>query len=63
MQRTLRDLITDTVDEMSRTLADALRAAQRAAKVATAEREARMRELAPAAGPRSTGCAAGGRPG
>lgn len=45
VQRTLRDLITDTVDELSRTLADSLRAAQQASKDATAERVARIREL------------------
>jgi hypothetical protein len=45
VQRTLRDLITDTVDELSRSLADALRAAQQASKDATAERVARIREL------------------
>lgn len=45
VQRTLRDLITDTVDEMSRTLAEAHRTAQRAAKTATADRAARIREL------------------
>ena len=45
VQRTLRDLITDTAEEMSRSAADAVRAATRAAKVATAEREARIREL------------------
>ena len=45
VQRTLRDLITDTVEEMSRTLAEAHRTAQRAAKTATADRAARIREL------------------
>jgi hypothetical protein len=45
VQRTLRDLITDTVDELSRSLADSLRAAQQASKDATAERVARIREL------------------
>ncbi|SFF04565.1 dynamin family protein [Blastococcus tunisiensis] len=45
VQRTLRDLITDTVDQMSETLADSLRAAQRSAKDATAERTARVRVL------------------
>ena len=43
VQRTLRDLITDTVEEMSRTLGDAARAAQLTAKQAAAEREARLR--------------------
>jgi len=45
VQRTLRDLITATVDEMSRTLAEALRATQEAAKAATAERDDRLRTL------------------
>jgi hypothetical protein len=45
VQRTLRDLISDAVDEMSRTMNDAVQAAQRSAKVATAERDARVREL------------------
>jgi hypothetical protein len=45
VQRTLRDMLSDTVDEMSRTLNDAVQAAQRSAKVATAERDARVREL------------------
>jgi DNA-binding FrmR family transcriptional regulator len=45
VQRTLRDLITDTVDEMSTSLAEAVKAAQRSAKAATAERDARIRAL------------------
>jgi len=45
VQRTLRDLITDTVDEMSQSLADALRATQRSTKDATAERVVRIRAL------------------
>nr|WP_239522616.1 dynamin family protein [Geodermatophilus sabuli] len=45
VQRTLRDLITDTAEEMSRTLADAVTAAQRSTKEATAERDARIRAL------------------
>ena len=45
VQRTLRDVLSDTVDEMSRTMNDAVQAAQRSAKVATAERDARVREL------------------
>ena len=45
VQRTLRDLITDTVEEMSRTLAEAHRTAQQTAKTATADRAARIREL------------------
>jgi Dynamin family len=45
VQRTLRDLIADTAEEMSRSAADAVRAASRAAKVATAEREARIRQV------------------
>jgi hypothetical protein len=45
VQRTLRDLITDTVDEMSHSLGDALRATQRSTKDATAERAARIRAL------------------
>jgi hypothetical protein len=45
VQRTLRDMITDTVDEMSQSLADALRVAQKSAKGAAAERDARIRSL------------------
>jgi hypothetical protein len=45
VQRTLRDMITDTVDEMAQTLADAVRVAQRSAKGAVAERDARIRAL------------------
>lgn len=45
VQRTLRDLLSDSVEEMSRTLKDAVRAAQRSVNVATAERDARVREL------------------
>jgi dynamin family protein len=45
VQRTLRDLITDTVDEMSRSLAEAVRAAQRSTSAATAEQNARIRVL------------------
>ncbi|SFL63869.1 dynamin family protein [Geodermatophilus ruber] len=45
VQRTLRDLITDTAEEMSRSLADAVAAAQRTTKEATAERDARVRSL------------------
>jgi hypothetical protein len=45
VQRTLRDLITDTVDAMSDSLAEATKAAQRSAKVAAAEREARIRTV------------------
>jgi hypothetical protein len=45
VQRSLRDLVTDTVDEMSRSLTDALRATQRATQDATAERENRIRLL------------------
>jgi hypothetical protein len=45
VQRTLRDLITDTAEEMSRSLADAVSAAQRSTKEATAERDARVRSL------------------
>ncbi len=45
VQRTLRDLISDTVDEMSQSLADAVRAAQQTAKEATGERDARARLL------------------
>ncbi|WP_346620885.1 dynamin family protein [Blastococcus montanus] len=45
VQRTLRDLITDTVDELSRTLADAVSAAQRSTKAAAAERTGRMRSV------------------
>ncbi|WP_324275203.1 hypothetical protein [Blastococcus brunescens] len=45
VQRTLRDLITDTVDELSRTLADAVTAAQRSTKAATAERTDRIRSV------------------
>lgn len=45
VQRTLRDLITDTVDEMTRTLDEAGKAAQRSVRAAAAEREARIRTL------------------
>ena len=45
VQRTLRDLVTDTTDETARTLADAVKAAQRSAKEATADHEARIRVL------------------
>ena len=45
VQRTLRDLITDTTDEAARSLADAVRAAQRSTKEATAEQDARARVL------------------
>jgi hypothetical protein len=45
VQRTLRDLITDTVDETSRSLAQAVKAAQRSAKAATVERDARIRAV------------------
>lgn len=45
VQRTLRDMITDTVDEMSQSLSDAVRAAQKSAKGAAAERDARIRSL------------------
>jgi hypothetical protein len=45
VQRTLRDLVTDTVDELSQSLADALRATQRSTKDATAERAVRIRAL------------------
>jgi len=45
VQRTLRDLITDTVDEMSQSLADAVRAAQQASTAAAAERTARVRAV------------------
>jgi GTPase SAR1 family protein len=45
VQRTLRDLVTDTVDELSLSLADAQRAAQRSTREASAEREARIRTL------------------
>ena len=45
VQRTLRDLLTDTVDEMSSSLAEAVRAAQQSTKAATGEREARTRVL------------------
>ncbi|GAB3195732.1 isoniazid-induced dynamin-like GTPase IniA [Geodermatophilus arenarius] len=45
VQRTLRDLVTDTTDETARTLADAVRAAQRSAKEATADHDTRVRLL------------------
>jgi predicted GTPase len=45
VQRTLRDLITDTAEEVSRSLADAVAAAQRSAQAATADRDARTRVL------------------
>ena len=45
IQRTLRDLVTETVDEMARSLADAVRAAQRSANAVAAEQNARNRTL------------------
>ncbi|MGY2127788.1 dynamin family protein [Blastococcus sp. SYSU DS0617] len=45
VQRTLRDLVTDTVDEMTESLNDAVRAAQRSTKEAAGERTARVRAL------------------
>lgn len=45
VQRTLRDLITDTADELSRSLSDALRATQQSTRDATTERAARIRSL------------------
>ncbi len=45
VQRTLRDLITDTVDQMTESLNDAVRAAQRSTKEAAGERTARIRTL------------------
>ncbi len=45
VQRTLRDLVTATADETSRTLTEALRTAQRSAKTGAADREARLRVL------------------
>jgi uncharacterized protein YicC (UPF0701 family) len=45
VQRTLRDLVTDTVDEMSRSLADAVKAAQQATNAAAAEQNARVRTV------------------
>jgi tRNA-dihydrouridine synthase len=45
VQRTLRDLISDTVQELSRTLTEALQGAQRASRTAIAERETRLRAL------------------
>ena len=45
VQRTLRDLLNDSVDEMTQSLSSAAQAAQRSAKDATVEREARLRVL------------------
>jgi hypothetical protein len=45
VQRTLRDLITDTADELAQSLGDALRMAQRTSKNATVEQAARTRAL------------------
>jgi GTPase SAR1 family protein len=45
VQRTLRDVLGEAVDTMSTSLADAVQAAQRSTKEATAEREARIRIL------------------
>nr|WP_246324270.1 dynamin family protein [Petropleomorpha daqingensis] len=45
VQRTLRDLISETVTELSATLAEANRAAQLAMRTVAAERENRLREL------------------
>ena len=45
VQRTLRDLLGDTVEEMMQSLNDAVRAAQRSTKDAAGERTARLRTL------------------
>ena len=45
VQRTLRDLISETVTELSASLAEANRAAQLAMRTVAAERENRLREL------------------
>lgn len=45
VQRTLRDLLGSTVEEMTESLNDAVRAAQRATKEAAGERAARQRAL------------------
>lgn len=45
VQRTLRDLLGDTVEEMAQSLNDAVRAAQRSTKEAAGERTARLRTL------------------
>ena len=45
VQRTLRDLLNDTVDEMTLSLSSAVQAAQRSTKEAAAERDARQRAL------------------
>jgi hypothetical protein len=45
VQRTLRDLLGDTVEEMTQSLNDAVRAAQRSSKEAAGERTARLRTL------------------
>lgn len=45
VQRTLRDLLGDTVEEMTLSLNDAVRAAQRSSKEAAGERTARLRVL------------------
>ena len=45
VQRTLRDLLGDTVEEMTQSLNDAVRAAQRTTKEAAGEHAARLRTL------------------
>ncbi|MGY1753900.1 dynamin family protein [Blastococcus sp. SYSU D01042] len=45
VQRTLRDLLSDTVEEMTASLNDAVRAAQRSTKEAAGERTTRLRTL------------------
>jgi Dynamin family len=45
VQRTLRDLVGETADETSRSLADAVKAASRSVKLAAADRDARIRVL------------------
>ncbi|WP_299954832.1 dynamin family protein [uncultured Modestobacter sp.] len=44
-QRTLRDLVTETADEMHRALGEDVRAAQRGTRSATADRDQRIRAL------------------
>jgi len=45
VQRSLRDLVTDTADEMHRTLSDAVRATQKATRTASADRDQQVRQL------------------
>jgi heterodisulfide reductase subunit C len=45
VQRTLRDLVTDAVEERSRSLTEAMRVAQQTARTASVDRAARVKEL------------------